>query len=152
MLSCTAYHFRQKCIFDGESQNFRFNTHFWEQTKAFRYEIVFRRIQPFFYRRIVALGLFWTSQDSEDSEEIWGTFCTLRSRNCTFFKKEIFVLIKVSWTFSTFWPRRERKNTKCAFEILFFAMCSADLTCVKGSTIQFLLRELRLSVNLWVFE
>ena len=35
------------------------------------------------------------------------------------FKSGIFVFRKVSWTFSTFWHRRERKPTKCAFEIDF---------------------------------
>ena len=45
-----------------------------------------------------------------------------------------------SWTFSTFWLRRARKTTKFArFEIdfmLHYAMCSADVTCVNGSTVQ----------------
>ena len=48
------------------------------QTKAFRYEIVFRRIQPRIF------GLFWSNQGSEDSEETWGTFCTLWSRKVRF--------------------------------------------------------------------
>ena len=34
--------------------------------------------------RIVALGLFWTSRGSEDSEETWATFCTLWSREVRF--------------------------------------------------------------------
>ena len=42
------------------------------------------------------------------------------------FWKGIFVFIKVSWTFSTFWHRRERKTTKCACALIF-AMCSTDL-------------------------
>ena len=33
-----------------------------------------------------------------------------------------------------------------------FSMCSADLTCVNGSTIQLVLHELLLRINLWVFE
>ena len=61
-----------------------------------------------------------------------------------------------SWTFSTFWLRRERKTTKFArFEIDFMlhhAMCSADVTCVNGSTVQLVLRELLLRINSWVFE
>ena len=48
------------------------------QTKAFRYEIVFRRIQPRIF------GLFSSNQGSEDSEETWGTFCTLWSRKVRF--------------------------------------------------------------------
>ena len=35
----------------------------------------------------------------------------------TFLKGNFCVYRKVSWTFSTFWHRRERKTTKCAFEI-----------------------------------
>ena len=49
------------------------------------------------------------------------------------FWKRIVVFIKVSWTFSTFLHRRERKTTKCAFEIHFFTMCSTDLTCVNAT-------------------
>ena len=33
-----------------------------------------------------------------------------------------------------------------------FAMCSADLTCVNGSTIQLVLHELLLRINLWVLN
>ena len=69
--------------------------------------------------RIGALGLFWTNQGSEVSEDTWGTFRTLWSRKSSFLKRN-FVFIKVSWTFSTFWHRRERKTTKCTFEIDFF--------------------------------
>ena len=36
--------------------------------------------------------------------------------------------------------------------IFFFAMCSADFTCVNGSTIQSVLRELLLTANVWFFE
>ena len=41
------------------------------------------------------------------------------------------------------------------FEIDFmlnFAMCSADLTWVNGSTIQLVLHELLLRINVWGFE
>ena len=70
-------------------------------------------------RRIGALGLFLTNQGSEASEDTWGTFRTLWSKKSVRFQKGIFEFIKVSWTFSTFWHRRERKTTKCAFEIDF---------------------------------
>ena len=56
------------------------------------------------------------------------------------FWKGIFVFIKVSGTFSTFWHRRERKTTKCAFEIDFFTMWATDLTCV-NATIWLVLRD-----------
>ena len=56
------------------------------------------------------------------------------------FWKGIFVFIKVSGTFSTFWHRRETKTTKCAFEIDFFTMWATDLTCV-NATIWLVLRD-----------
>ena len=99
---------------------------------------VSRNLTLFSSRRIRALGLFWTNRRSDVSEETWGTFCTLWSRKVRLLKG-IFVLIKVSWTFSTFWHWRERKTRKCAFEIDFFAMRSADLTWVNGSRIQLVL-------------
>ena len=51
--------------------------HFCGQTRAFRYDIVFRGIQPYLFssQRIRVLGLFWTKRGSEVSEETWGSFC-----------------------------------------------------------------------------
>ena len=97
-----------------------------------------RNSSLFSSRRFRAVGLFWTNRRSEISEETWGTFCTLWSRKLRLLKA-IFVFIKVSWTFSTFWHWRERKTRICAFEIDFFAMRSADWTWVKGSRIQLVL-------------
>ena len=42
------------------------------------------------------------------------------------FSKRICEFIKVSWMFSTFWHRHERKTTKCAFEI-FFLPCARPI-------------------------
>ena len=44
---------------------------------------------------------------------------------------ENYIIIKVSWTFSTFWHRCERKTTKCAFEIDVFAMCTASRSTIQ---------------------
>ena len=49
----------------------------------------------------------------------------------------ILVLIKVSWTISTFWHRREKKQTQNVHLKVIF--CSADLTRVNGSRIQLVL-------------
>ena len=38
-------------------------------------------------RRIGALGLFWTNQGKEVSEDTWGTFRTLWSKKSTFLKR-----------------------------------------------------------------
>ena len=66
-----------------------------------------------------ALGLFWTNQGSDVFKET---------------SHKNFVFIKVSWTFSTFWHRSERKTKMNYIEYrlqwallpLSFAMCSAD--------------------------
>ena len=87
-------------------------------------------------RRIRALGLFWTNRGRRRRNLRHILYCMVLE---TAFWKGIFVFRKVSWAFSTFWHRRRRKTTKCAFEIDFFAMCSADLTYVNGSRIQLVL-------------
>ena len=86
----------------------------------------------FSIRQIGALGLFWANQGSEVSEGI-EVHSALYDQRKVLFSKGIVVFIKVSWTFSTFWNRRKRKTTKCAFEIVFFAVCSTNLTCVNAS-------------------
>ena len=86
-----------------------------DKRKLFAMKLSFEEFNLVSTRRIGALGLFWTNQGSEVSEDTWGTFRTL------WLKK----------TFSTFWHRRERKTTKCAFEIDFFNMYSTDLTCMR---------------------
>ena len=67
------------------------------------------------------------------------------------FLKGNFVFIKVSWTFSTFLHRRERKPQNVHLKLIFCHVFS-DITCVNGSTIQLVLRELLFKINLWVFE
>ena len=111
---------------------------FVDKRELFAMKLCFEEFNLVFFAGIRVLGLFWTNRGSEVSEETWGTFCNLWSRKVRLLK-EIFVFIKVSWTFATFWHWRERKTRKCAFEIDFFAMRSADWTCVNGSRIQLVL-------------
>ena len=92
---------------------------FVDKRKLFALKCLSKNSTLFSTRRIGALGLFLTNQGSEASEDTWGTFRTLWSKKSVRFQKGIFEFIKVSWTFSTFWHRRERKTTKCAFEIDF---------------------------------
>ena len=108
---------------------------FVDKRELFTMKLCFEEFNLVFFAGIRALGLFWTNRGSEVSEETWGTFSTLWSRKVRLLKG-IFVFIKVSWTFSTFWHWRERKTRKCPFEINFFAMRSADLTWVNGSRIK----------------
>ena len=60
------------------------------QTKAFRYEVVFRGIKPRFYTADRS-AWFVFNQGSEVSEETWGTFCTLWLRKYVF-KREFLYL------------------------------------------------------------
>ena len=59
---------------------------FVDKRKLFAIKLSFQEFTLVSTRRIVALGLFWTNQGSEDSEETWGTFCTLWSKDSTFLK------------------------------------------------------------------
>ena len=90
-----------------------------DKRKLFAMKLSFEEFNLVSTRRIGVLGLFWTNQGSEVSEDTWGIHSILYDQSKVRFLKGIFVFIKVSWTFSTFWHRRERKTTKCAFEIDF---------------------------------
>ena len=77
-----------------------------------------------------------------------GTFCTLWPRQLRF-SKGIYVFLNVSIhrRFINFSLRRLREKLQNVpwFEmdfVLKFAMCSADFTCVNGSTIQIVFSEL----------
>ena len=62
-------------------------------------------------------------------------------KKVTFLKGNLCMYI-VSWTFYTFFSSALKKNYKMRSD-LNFAMCSsADFTCVNGSTIQIVVREL----------
>ena len=85
-------------------------------------------------RRIGALGLFWTNQGSEVSEDTWGTFRTLWSKESTILKRNFCIykgFMDVFYILTSAW----KKNHKMCIWNWFFAMCSADLTCENGSTI-----------------
>ena len=102
------------------------------RTKAFRYEIVFRGIQPCFLG-IGALGLFWTNQGSEVSEDTWGTFRTLWSKKSSFLKEMNFCIYKgfmdVFYILTSEW---KKKHKMCIWDC-FFTMCSTDLTCLNAT-------------------
>ena len=108
---------------------------FVDKRELFAMKLCFEEFNLVFFAGIRALGLFWTNRGSEVSEETWGTLWSRKVR----LLRGIFVFIKVSWTFSTFWHWCERKTRKCAFEIDFLATRSADLTCVTRSRIQLVL-------------
>ena len=67
----------------------------------------------------------------KESTFLKGNFCIYKSF------MDVFYILTSAW----------KKNHKMCIWNWFFAMCSADLTCVNGSTIQFLLREVLLRIN-----
>ena len=105
------------------------------QTRAFRYEIVFRVIQPCFLcgvsERLACLNQprqrrFWRNlryilySMVKESTFSKGSFCTYKGF------MDVFYILTSSW----------KKNLKMCIWSWFFAVCSADLTCMNGSRIQ----------------
>ena len=79
----------------------------WTNENFLLWNCLSRNSTLFSSRRSVWLVFNKPRQRGQFSEETSGTFCTLWSRKV--FKREFFVFIKVSWTFSAFWYRCERK-------------------------------------------
>ena len=80
-----------------------------------------------------------TNRGSGVSEETLGTFCILWSTKSTFLKGNFYIykgFIDVFYILTSVW----KKNHKMCIWNWFFAMCTAGLTCVNGSTIQLVLR------------
>ena len=101
-------------------------------------------------QRIGPLGLFWTKQGSEVSEDTRGTFCALWSKKSTFLRGNFSIykgFMDVFYILTSAWE----KNQKMCIWNWFFAMYSTDLTCV-NATIYVVLRELLFRINLRVFE
>ena len=124
---------------------------FVDKRKLFAMKFSFEEFNLVSTRRLVALGLYWTNQGSEDSEETWGTFCTLWSRNCTFLKED-FCIYKGFMDVCNILTSAWKKNHKMCIWNWFFAMCSVDLTYVNRSTILLLLLKLLFRINLWVSD
>ena len=88
-------------------------------------------------RRIGALGLFWTNQGSEVSEDTWGTFCTLWSKKSSFLKMNFCIykgFMDVFYILTSAW----KKNHKmCIWNWFFYHVLDRfnlrernDLTCL----------------------
>ena len=104
------------------------------QTKAFRYDIAFRGIQPCFFTDRSA-WLVLNQQGSEVSEDTWGTFRTLWSKKSTFLKGN-FSILRVSWTvFYSFDMGVKEKPQNVRLKFIFchvlyrFNLQRNDLTC-----------------------
>ena len=101
-------------------------------------------------RRIGALGLFWTNQGSEVSEDTWSTFRTLWSKKSAFLKRnfciykgfrDVFYILTSAWN---------KNHEMCIWNWFFYHVGDRfnlrernDLTC---------LTRLLFRINLWVFE
>ena len=102
---------------------------FVDKRKLFAMKLSFEEFNLVFYMADRTLGLFWTNQGSEVSEDTWGTFRTLWSKKSTFLKGN-FCILKVSWTVFYILTSAWKKNHKMCIGNWFFAMCSTDLTCL----------------------
>ena len=106
---------------------------FMGKRKLFAMKLSFERNSTLFStRRIGALGLFWTNQGSEVSEETWGTFRTLWSKKSAFLKGKFCIykgFMDVFYILTSAW----KKNHKICIWNCFFAMYSTDLTCVNAT-------------------
>ena len=124
---------------------------FAEKWELFALKLSFERNSTLFSSlRIRVLCLFWTNRGNKVSEETWGTFCILYGQGNSVFKRKFLYLWRIHEPFLHFYNGVKENNKMCIWN-WFFAMCSADLTCVNGSTIQLVLRELLFRINLWIF-
>ena len=79
---------------------------FVDKRKLFAMKLSFEEFNLVSTRRIGALGLFWTNQGSEVSEDTWGTFRTLWSKKSAFLKRnfciykgfmDVFYILTSAW-------------------------------------------------------
>ena len=77
-----------------------------DKRKLFAMKLSFEEFNLVSTRRIGALGLFWTNQGSEVSEDTWGTFRTLWSKKSAFLKRnfciykgfmDVFYILTSAW-------------------------------------------------------
>ena len=107
----------------------------WTNESFSLWNCLWRNSTLFCARRIGALGLFWTNQGSEVSEDTWGTFRTLWSKKSTFLKGN-FSILRVSWTvFYSFDMGVKEKPQNVRLKFIFchvlyrFNLQRNDLTC-----------------------
>ena len=98
----------------------------WTNESFSLWNCLWRNSTLFCARRIGALGLFWTNQGSEVSEDTWGTFCTLWSKKTTFLKRN-FCIYKgfrdVYYILTSAW----KKNYKMCIWKWFFLPCARPI-------------------------
>ena len=91
-----------------------------DKRKLFAMKLSFEEFNLVSTRRIGVLGLFWTNQGSEVSEDTWGTFRTLWSKESTFWKRNFCIykgFMDVFYILTSAW----KKNHKmCIWNWFFF--------------------------------
>ena len=103
-----------------------------DKRKLFAMKLSFEEFNLVSTRRIGVLGLFWTNQGSEVSEDTWGTFRTLWSKKSTFLKRSFCIykgFMDVFYILTSAW----KKNHKmCICHVLdrFNLRERNDLTCL----------------------
>ena len=103
------------------------------QTKVFRYEIVFRGIQPcFLHGGSERLACFEPTKAARFLK-------TLEVHSVLYDQRRVFVFKKNLWIYKGFMDvfyiltSAWKKNHKMCIWIFFFAMCPTDLTCVNAT-------------------
>ena len=91
---------------------------YWTNESFSLWNCLSRNSTLFCTQRIGALGLFWTNQGSDVSEETWGTFCTLWSRKVRF-QKGIFTFIKFHGRFLCFGIGVKEKPQNVHLNLIF---------------------------------
>ena len=103
-----------------------------DKRKLFAMKLSFEEFNLVSTRRIGVLGLFWTNQGSEVSEDTWGTFRTLWSKKSAFLKRNFCIykgFMDVFYILTSAW----KKNHKmCICHVLdrFNLRERNDLTCL----------------------
>ena len=110
---------------------------FVNKRKLFAMKLSFEEFNFVSYTGVGALGLFWTNQSSEVSEDAWGTFRTLWSKKSKFLKRNFCIykgLTDVFYILTSAW----KKNHKmCIWNWFFYHVLDRfklrernDLTCL----------------------
>ena len=103
-------------------------------------------------RRIGALGLFWTNQGSEVSEDTWGTFRTLWSKESTILKRNFCIykgFMDVFYILTSAW---KKSHKVCIWNWFFEYMLSRFNLRERIQDLVSVISELFLRINLWIFE
>ena len=113
--------------------------------KAFHQEIVLRGIQPCFLHGGAPWSVLNATKAAKFSLNFQVHFAPYGQENYVFEREFMYVYSFIDVLYMFFFGATEKLQNAPRFEmdfVLNFAMCLADFTCVNGSTIQIVSREL----------